>query len=184
MRELSRAVSRVCVGEIDQFDGRFKSNTSVKRYLKIIGAKTSALLATSLAVGAYESGCDEAFCKKLGKIGLHVGNAFQIIDDILDYTGDEARVGKTLGNDLKQGYYTLPLIYALRKNDKQLNDLLALEVYDDEVVQQIIHRVNELGGVDKAQELAKKYTTKSLKAIASLPACQSLYVYLLSRSDY
>lgn len=173
MRELSRAVSRVCVGEIDQFDGRFKSNTSVKRYLKIIGAKTSALLATGLAVGAYESGCDEAFCKKLGKIGLHVGNAFQIIDDILDYTGDEARVGKTLGNDLKQGYYTLPLIYALRKNDKQLNALLALEVYDDEVVQQIIHRVNELGGVDKAQELAKKYTTKSLKAIASLPACQS-----------
>ena len=44
-----------------------------------------------------------------------LGMLFQIIDDILDYTGDEARVGKTLGNDLKQGYYTLPLIYALRK---------------------------------------------------------------------
>ena len=50
-----------------------------------------------------KAGCDERFCKKLGKIGLHVGNAFQIIDDILDYTGDEARVGKTLGNDISTG---------------------------------------------------------------------------------
>ncbi len=173
MKELSKAVSRVCVGEIEQFDGRFKSHTSVKKYLKIVGAKTSALLATSLAVGAYEAGCNEAFCKKLGKIGLHVGNAFQIIDDILDYMGDEARVGKTLGNDLKQGYYTLPLIYALRTNDSELNDLLAAEVYDDESVRRIIRRVNELGGVLKAQQLAQKYTAKSLKEIAALPKCQS-----------
>lgn len=173
MKELSKAVSRVCVGEIEQFDGRFKSHTSVKKYLKIVGAKTSALLATSLAVGAYEAGCDERFCKKLGKIGLHVGNAFQIIDDILDYTGDEARVGKTLGNDLKQGYYTLPLIYALRKNDLVLNKLLAADVYDDETIKCIIVRVNELGGVRQAQSLAEKYTIKSLKEISSLPTCQS-----------
>lgn len=173
MKELSNAVSRVCVGEIEQFDGRFKSHTSVKKYLKIVGAKTSALLATSLAVGAYEAGCDERFCKKLGKIGLHVGNAFQIIDDILDYTGDEARVGKTLGNDLKQGYYTLPLIYALRKNDLVLNKLLAADVYDDETIKRIIVRVNELGGVRQAQSLAEKYTIKSLKEISSLPTCQS-----------
>lgn len=173
MKELSKAVSRVCVGEIEQFDGRFKSHTSVKKYLKIVGAKTSALLATSLAVGAYEAGCDERFCKKLGKIGLHVGNAFQIIDDILDYTGDEARVGKTLGNDLKQGYYTLPLIYALRKNDSVLNRLLAADVYDDETIKRIIVRVNELGGVRQAQLLAEKYTIKSLKEISSLPTCQS-----------
>ena len=104
MKELSKTVSRVCMGEIDQFDGRFKSHTSVKKYLKVIGAKTSALLAVSLSVGAYESGCDEKFCKKLGKIGLHIGNAFQIIDDILDYVGDASRVGKTLGNDIRQGY--------------------------------------------------------------------------------
>ena len=173
MKELSKAVSRVCVGEIEQFDGRFKSHTSVKKYLKIVGAKTSALLATSLAVGAYEAGCDERFCKKLGKIGLHVGNAFQIIDDILDYTGDEARVGKTLGNDLKQGYYTLPLIYALRKNDSVLNRLLAADVYDDETIKRIIVRVNELGGVRQAQLLAEKYTIKSLKEISSLPTCQT-----------
>lgn len=173
MKELSKAVSRVCVGEIEQFDGRFKLHTSVKKYLKIVGAKTSALLATSLAVGAYEAGCDERFCKKLGKIGLHVGNAFQIIDDILDYTGDEARVGKTLGNDLKQGYYTLPLIYALRKNDSVLNRLLAADVYDDETIKRIIVRVNELGGVRQAQLLAEKYTIKSLKEISSLPTCQS-----------
>ena len=156
MKELSKTVSRVCMGEIDQFDGRFKSHTSVKKYLKVIGAKTSALLAVSLSVGAYESGCDEKFCKKLGKIGLHIGNAFQIIDDILDYVGDASRVGKTLGNDIRQGYYTLPLLYALKHNDDRLNELLASETYTDEVVSRIIERVNELGGVKQAQELAHK----------------------------
>ena len=173
MKELSKTVSRVCMGEIDQFDGRFKSHTSVKKYLKVIGAKTSALLAVSLSVGAYESGCDEKFCKKLGKIGLHIGNAFQIIDDILDYVGDASRVGKTLGNDIRQGYYTLPLLYALKHNDDRLNELLASETYTDEVVSRIIERVNDLGGVKQAQELAHKYTVKSLKEIKSLPAGQA-----------
>lgn len=169
MKELSSAISRVCMGEIEQFDGRYRYQTSIKKYLRVIGAKTSALLAISLSVGAHEAGCDEKFCKKLGKIGLHMGNAFQIIDDILDYVGDETRVGKTLGNDIRQGYYTLPLLYALRRNDAQLNQLLESDVYTDEVVNAIIHRVNELGGVKKAQELAQKYTKKSLKEIASLP---------------
>ena len=164
MKELSKTVSRVCMGEIDQFDGRFKSHTSVKKYLKVIGAKTSALLAVSLSVGAYESGCDEKFCKKLGKIGLHIGNAFQIIDDILDYVGDASRVGKTLGNDIRQGYYTLPLLYALKHNDDRLNELLASETYTDEVVSRIIERVNELGGVKQAQELAHKWVTNQLLA--------------------
>lgn len=170
MKELSKGISRICKGEIDQFDGRFKPHNSVKKYLKIIGAKTSALLAVSLSVGAYEGGCDEKFCKKLGKIGLHIGNAFQIIDDILDYVGDESRVGKTLGNDIRQGYYTLPLLYALKHNDQELNDLLAADIYTDEIVSQIIKRVKELGGVKQAQDLAHKYTVKSLKEIKSLPA--------------
>lgn len=169
MKELSRAVSRVCRGEIEQFDGRYQYHTSVKKYLKIIGAKTSALLAISLSVGAHEAGCDEKFCKRLGKIGLHMGNAFQIIDDVLDYVGDPSRVGKTLGNDIRQGYYTLPLLYALRGHDKKLNDLLASAIYDDEVVSAIIERVNELGGVTKAQDLAQKYTKKALKEIEALP---------------
>ena len=173
MRELSRAVSRVCVGEIEQFDGRFKTHDSVKKYLKIVGAKTSALLATSLAIGAYEAGCDEKLCRKLGKIGLHLGNAFQIIDDILDYKGDTSRVGKTLGNDLKQGYYTLPLIYALKTDDAHLNELLSKGHYDDADVQKIIERVDELGGIDQALELAQKYTKKSLKEISALPSCQA-----------
>ncbi|MGL4336539.1 MAG: polyprenyl synthetase family protein [Turicibacter sp.] len=169
MQELSKTISRICMGEIEQFDNRYQYHTSVKKYLKVIGAKTSALLAMSISTGAYEAGCDEKFCKYLGKIGYHMGNAFQMIDDILDYNGDETVVGKTLGNDIRQGYYTLPLIYALKTKDKQLNDLLNEPVYSDEVVAQIIKRVNELGGVLQARELALKYTKKSLKEIKSLP---------------
>ena len=91
----------------------------------------------------------------------------------MDYVGDASRVGKTLGNDIRQGYYTLPLLYALKHNDDRLNELLASETYTDEVVSRIIERVNELGGVKQAQELAHKYTVKSLKEIKSLPAGQA-----------
>ncbi|HAX72593.1 MAG TPA: polyprenyl synthetase family protein [Firmicutes bacterium] len=169
MKELSRAISRICMGEIEQFDNRYKYHTSVKRYLKIIGAKTSALLAMSLSVGAHEAGCDEKFCKSLAKIGYHLGNAFQMIDDILDYNGNQELVGKTLGNDIRQGYYTLPLIYALREKDKKLEILLNQKEYNDEVVLAIIERVNEIGGVDAARDLAHKYTKKALKEIKALP---------------
>jgi len=169
MKELSQAISKICMGEISQFSNRHQKQTSIKNYLKIIGAKTSALLAISLSTGAYESGCDEKFSKRLGKIGFHIGNAFQIIDDILDYTGNERSVGKPVGNDLREGYFTLPMIYALRKNDRLLNELIARDCYDDEVIHSIIVRVHELGGVQEAKELAMKYTNKALTEIEKLP---------------
>ncbi|TDT60994.1 polyprenyl synthetase family protein [Fonticella tunisiensis] len=168
MKMLSKAVSRICAGEIDQFASQFNQNVSVKKYLKRIGAKTAALFSLSLYIGAEESGCSKKLASKLGRIGYNIGMAFQIIDDLLDYTGDEKVVGKPVGNDLKQGIYTLPLIYALESDKGDIRRMLSKPLcYED--IKNIVKLAKELGGIERARALAKKYTDKAFKDITSLP---------------
>lgn len=169
MNLLSKAISKICIGEIEQFSSKYVLNLNLKKYLKRIHAKTALLFLMSFYIGAKESSCSEALSKKLGRIGYNMGMAFQIIDDILDYTGDEATVGKPLGNDLKEGIYTLPLIYASQTKDKRLQKLLSKEHYTNDNIRDIINLVDELGGNEKARLLAKKYSEKAFKEIASLP---------------
>jgi heptaprenyl diphosphate synthase len=169
MKLLSNAISKICIGEIEQFSSKFVLHLSVKKYLKRIAAKTALLFYMSFYIGAKESDCPEALCRKLAMTGYYMGMAFQIIDDILDYTGDEATVGKPLGNDLKEGIYTIPLIYAVKTKDNELSEILSKESYNNKDIKSIIKLATELGGIEKAKLLAKKYTKKAFKEISSLP---------------
>ncbi len=173
IKQISKVVSRICVGEIDQFSYQFIPNTSIKKYLKRIGAKTSALFALSFYIGASESGCNEKMCKNLGRLGYNIGMAFQIMDDILDYSGDEKTVGKPVGNDLKQGVFTLPLIYALRNEKNGLMSILNKDTYTEKDIKVIIEKTKSLKGVEKAKKLAERYTEKAFKQIAELPDTES-----------
>lgn len=173
IKEVSKVVSRICVGEIDQFAHQFIPNTSIKKYLKRIGAKTSALFALSFYIGASESGCDEKMSKHLGRLGYNIGMAFQIIDDILDYSGDEKTVGKPVGNDLKQGIFTLPLIYALRSEGNGLIPILNKNIYTDKDINLVIEKTKSLKGIEKAKKLAERYTEKAFKQISELPDIES-----------
>lgn len=166
---MSKAISRICIGEIDQFSSRYNKNVSVKKYLKRIGAKTAALFLVSLYTGAEQAGCSRKLTNELGRIGYNIGMAFQIIDDILDFQGDQGVVGKPVGNDLKQGIYTLPLIYALEKNRTDLINLVNKEFYDEEDVKQIIVLTEKYDGINKAKKLALNYTEKAFKGIDNLP---------------
>ncbi|MGG7013325.1 UNVERIFIED_CONTAM: polyprenyl synthetase family protein, partial [Pseudomonas aeruginosa] len=99
-----------------------------------------------------------------------IGLAFQIIDDILDYTQTADAIGKPVLEDVRQGVYSLPLIYALEANREVLLPLLMKkETLTDEETQEIYRLVHELGGVEKAQQLATHYTEKALKEISKLP---------------
>jgi len=176
IRDISKVVSRICIGEIEQFSSRFIISTSIKKYLKRIAAKTAVLFALSFHIGAHESGCDEKLTKKLERLGFNIGMAFQIIDDILDYSGDEKKVGKPLGNDLKQGIFTLPLIFALRENSNGLIDILSKEFYTDEDIRTIINKTQDLKGLDRARDLAKRYTEKAFKIIDELPDVENKWI--------
>ncbi|MDZ7548998.1 polyprenyl synthetase family protein, partial [Clostridium perfringens] len=97
----SRAMSKICMGEVNQLNSRFSMKLSVKDYLSRISGKTAELFSISLYFGAAECDADNKICRELGNIGHNLGMAFQIIDDILDYEGSDKSIKKSAANDLK-----------------------------------------------------------------------------------
>lgn len=174
----SNVMSRICMGEIEQFSSKYNKKVSVRRYLKRISSKTAELFSLSFYSGAMGSGCDDKLCKRLSNIGHDIGMAFQIIDDILDYTGDETALGKSVGNDIKQGIYTLPLIYVLEKKNQRLSDILDKDSLDEMDLREINCIVRDSGGIEKARELAEKYTNRAFKLINTLPEGENKNILL------
>lgn len=171
-------MSRICMSEIDQLNSRFDREVSVKKYLKRVSGKTAELFSLSLYIGASESECSKNLCRLFWQIGHNIGMAFQVIDDILDYTGSDEGIGKNSANDLKQGIYTLPLIMALKNKPSDLLKVLSRENYSEDDVSEVIALVNKYDGVEKASDIARKYTNKAYRQIESLPENQYKEVLL------
>ena len=165
----SRAMSKICMGEVNQLNSRFSMNFSVKDYLSRISGKTAELFSISLYLGAAECNADEKVSKELANIGHNLGMAFQIIDDILDYEGSDKSIKKSAANDLRQGIYTIPLIYAYRNNKYAFKDILGKDYYSEDDVSEIINLVRDNKGIEMAKELAEKYVKKCFKGIDRLP---------------
>lgn len=178
MKLLSEAIFNICTGEVEQYSSHYSQDVSVKKYLKRIAAKTAALFSMSCYIGAYESSCSKELIKDLSRIGYDIGMAFQIIDDILDYTSDAKVVGKPTGNDLREGIFTLPLIYAMKMDKTKLCPILSKEKYSDKDINNIISITKDLGGIDKAKALAKRYTDRAFARINTLPDNESKQVFL------
>lgn len=165
----SKVLSRICIGEIDQFSSQFDLDLSVRKYLRRISLKTAELFSLSFYTGAAESKCSTTLSKKFWQIGHYIGMSFQIIDDILDFTGDPKKVGKPLGTDIKQGIFTLPLIYANEISHDKLFEILLKKSYDEIDITNVIKITNDNGGIEKARQLAFKYSTKAFEQISMLP---------------
>lgn len=174
----SNVMSRICTGEIEQFSSKYNQKVSVNKYLKRISSKTAELFSLSFYSGAMESGCSDKLCRDLSKIGHNIGMAFQIIDDILDYTGDEIVVGKSIGTDIKQGIYTLPLIYVLEKENLRLSPILSKNSFDEDDLENIVNIVKDFGGIEKSRALAERYTKRAFNIINTLPSCESKNILL------
>lgn len=177
LKYMAKGIKKVCTGEMTQNLFRYRNDITLLDYLGIIRGKTAALFAVSLGVGAYLTQAEEATAKKLAKIGLNIGMAFQIIDDLLDYSGDSAQVGKDLQTDLLKGYYTLPLILALHgeKQDK-LRDVLSGQDLTQGDVDQVIGLVAESGALEAAGQIAVKYTEKALRLVEGLDICDGKHI--------
>jgi heptaprenyl diphosphate synthase len=172
-KRLSRVVSRICTSEIEQAEDRFDPSVTVGRYLRRIMGKTAALFAISFYVGAVEGGCPPALANNLRKVGFNLGMGFQIIDDILDFVGTPERLGKPIGQDLREGSLTLPVILALANDDGELTDVLDKPSYTDLEVREIIRYVVDRGGVEQSRGVAARYTRRARRDIDALPASPS-----------
>jgi octaprenyl-diphosphate synthase len=115
MEVLSDATNVIAEGEVLQLMNCRNADVDVDAYLRVIRYKTAKLFEASARLGAILGGADEATERALGDYGMHLGTAFQIIDDVLDYSSEEAATGKHLGDDLAEGKPTLPLILTIQR---------------------------------------------------------------------
>lgn len=174
LQDISKAIMKICMGEIRQFRFRYDANMTLKNYLRIISGKTAALFAMSFYAGAFESGCSMKFCKQLGHIGYDLGMAFQIVDDLLDYNGDSEKLGKSAQRDLQRGFYTLPLLYAMETPaGAKIAKGLAESSLSERDVTGILSLVQESGSVVRARKVADRYTKRAMQRIEALPTHDS-----------
>lgn len=166
---LSRLVGSVCSAEISQDLGKFGYTTSVRSYLRTIAGKTAALFSLALHTGATESKAKPSVTSSLRRAGYCIGMAFQVIDDILDFESTEGVMGKPVGKDIREGLCTLPLIHALRADPEGMRALLGQSRIDESRVGEVIATVFELGGIDRAREMAHLFTERARREIARLP---------------
>lgn len=166
----TKHMEKILVGELDQMNMRYNIDISIRQYLKQISGKTAQLFALSCYSGASISEASPSLIRTAWNIGHNMGMAFQIIDDILDYTRNAEQIGKPVLNDIKQGVYSLPLIYAIRENKKAFQPILEKrEHMTDADLEMILTLIHQYRGVEKAQALAEKYTNKAMKLIKTLP---------------
>lgn len=174
VRSLSKKIVQICAGELKQYQLRYNLNISISDYIKIVTGKTAALFALSMYLGARAGGLEEKAARLFGLTGLRTGIAYQIIDDCLDYSGSDQTLLKSSQNDLKQGFYTLPIICALKDDENYLlHNMLETTSFNTEDIQTIYNLVIKKKGVKRAKDYALRYTRKSFKSLSQLPQCES-----------
>lgn len=168
LKHLAQGISTVCKAEMLQNHYRYNSNVSVEEYLKVISGKTAALFGISLSIGANQAGIDQEKTNKLYEIGNNIGIAFQITDDILDFTSDEKTFGKEVKSDILKGYYTLPLLLSFQTEyKKELEKIFNKENIENKDLENVFEIVQKSGAIEKSQEYAKEYIDKAMKDLDS-----------------
>ncbi len=155
-------------GEIVQLRGRTRLDPSEETYFRIVLDKTASLFGWAAAAGARTQGASATAQEALTRFGKHLGVAFQLVDDVIDYEGQET--GKTLFTDLGEGKITLPLILALREDAALLPEVERVRAGDSAPMARIAARVRELGTADHVRARARVETEAALAALSSLPA--------------
>lgn len=168
-------VATVCEGTIIEIMTTGQANLTLQNYYEKISHKTAALIAACCKGGAIVGGASEHEIELLYTYGLNLGIAFQIVDDVLDYTEDQNTIGKPAGNDLRQGMVTLPLIYALQRHPlnghhQLVQKLLSETTHDEQEIRTIIDWVLADGNTERSMKDAYTYADKAREALYQFPA--------------
>lgn len=171
MEVLAEATNVIAEGEVMQLMNMHNAALDELGYLHVIRSKTAKLFEASARVGAILADASpdmEAACADYGQA---IGTAFQIIDDVLDYTGDVAVMGKNLGDDLREGKTTLPLIAAMQRGTASERELIqsAIETGKLELIDQVVAIVQATGALDVARQAAADEARRAITAAEKLP---------------
>ncbi len=174
LRILSDASAVIAKGEVMQLMTEGKPETSIQNYLEVISAKTAVLFASACEIGAVAADKSDHE-KKLRSFGMDIGIAFQLIDDALDYASNAATLGKTVGDDFREGKISLPVILAYRAgNDDEKafwqRTLSDLEQNDGDL-ERAISLLNKCGAIEQTIKMAEEYCDKARATLLTFPAC-------------
>ena len=172
MEILSRATNTIAEGEVQQLGNIRNPDTTEANYLQVIARKTAMLFEAASHSGAVLANASEAEEKALQGYGLHLGLAFQLIDDILDYEGTTADLGKNVGDDFAEGKVTLPLIIAMRNGDDGQRAFIRDAILSGDVSEmaQLLSIVKATGGLQYTSDMARAEVDKAINCLASLPS--------------
>jgi heptaprenyl diphosphate synthase len=177
-RILSKAITEMCLGELDQLHDFYRWDQTFRDYLRRIKRKTALLIAVSCELGALAANVSPERASHLYRYGYFVGMAFQIVDDILDIIGTEKQLGKPAGSDLRQGNITLPVLYAMHCSPhKDAIRSLLPEPKTMDGMDQLIHEIKRSGGIEFSENVAGRYIEKGIEELDKLsdqPAKQDL----------
>lgn len=179
---LSEVIMDLAEGEIQQGLNRFDTNLSIDAYLEKSYYKTASLMANSCKSAGLLSAVSDEMAMNLYHYGRHLGLAFQIVDDILDFTSSADTLGKPAGSDLKSGNLTAPVLYALQEKP-YLEVLIEREFAQDGDLEQAIALVNDGHGIDRSRELAAHHAQSAVQSLAGLPISDSREA-LIELADY
>ena len=170
MRILADTTNAIAEGEVLQLLHVRNPDTDEPAYLKVIERKTAVLFAAATRLGALLAGAGEATQQRLHDYGLALGYAFQIADDVLDYSADEAALGKHLGDDLAEGKATLPLIHAMLHSDAATRDRLRaiVEAGEVEAMPEVLAAIEATGGLAYSRRRAEDYADAAERALDGL----------------
>jgi heptaprenyl diphosphate synthase len=166
---LANTIVEVTVGEIQQIKDKYRFDQNLRDYLRRIKRKTALLISASCQLGAIAADVDESIHKKLYLFGYYVGMAFQITDDILDFTSSEEELGKPAGSDLLQGNITAPALYAMENETIRHEIEKVHQNIEPAQIQRIITLIKESGAIEKSIALSDMYLDKALRVLEDLP---------------
>ena len=173
LRILSDASAVIAQGEVMQLSLAGKIDTGMGSYLEIIKAKTAALFAAACEVGPVIAGADRAGVSAMAEFGMNLGIAFQIADDTLDYNADREKLGKTVGDDFREGKLTAPVILALEKADGQEREFwqrtMGAQDQKDGDLQHALALFAKHGTLEASMEMAREYADNARMALAEAP---------------
>jgi heptaprenyl diphosphate synthase len=170
-RLLAITIGRVCEGQIREAESLGRLETDVAGYMEVIRRKTASLIATSCRLGGMASNAPGPVADRLERVGEALGMAFQLSDDIMDLTEDRETLGKEPGVDLKEGVYTLPVIFALRESARrdQMRALLQPGPPDDDRLEGALDIVRSDGSLDLARETVTGEVRRAIAEAEGLP---------------
>lgn len=158
------------VGEIQQIKTAYSINQTIDDYLTKIKNKTASLFSTCCRLGALVGGAEEKEIEMLGLYGENLGIAFQIYDDVLDISGKESSMGKSVGTDLRDGTLTMPVFFALEETSEsdELKKIVKSKDVSDDELEKAIGIINNTNALERAKNFARSYVEKSVEAVKDI----------------